>query len=343
MLTTTIQGFSTRIDGLQGEIQRHPAAARPGPVEPRPPEGRAAPGARPPRGRARPARAAAQRAGHRAPAARRPARGDLQVRHPRRADRRAGVRRLRRPARARRVPRAHLRPGPRDHRPRPRPARPGAGPGGRSSPSSSSASSWPPSASSSERDQIASAQNQLVSSRDQLASARADKRGALAQVRDREAERRWRTSPRSQAEQARVARRPPGRAAPGPIKQGSGQLIWPVNGPVAGAFGECGPGTSHAGVDIAVPEGTPIRAADSGRVALMGWVGGYGNYTCIQHTATMSTCYGHQSRFATSNGASVIAGPGDRLQRQHRQLDGPAPALRGAHQRDARRPDGLPY
>ena len=57
-----------------------------------------------------------------------------------------------------------------------------------------------------------------------------------------------------------------------------------------------------------MPEGTPIRAADSGTVALMGWVGGYGNYTCIQHTATMSTCYGHQSRFATSNGASVSQG-----------------------------------
>ena len=50
-------------------------------------------------------------------------------------------------------------------------------------------------------------------------------------------------------------------------------------------------GRLHAGVDIAVPSGTPIRAADSGRVVLMGWVGGYGNYTCIQHTASLSTCY----------------------------------------------------
>ena len=44
-------------------------------------------------------------------------------------------------------------------------------------------------------------------------------------------------------------------------------------------------GRLHAGIDIAVPSGTPIHAADSGRVVLMGWVGGYGNYTCIQHTA----------------------------------------------------------
>ena len=156
-----------------------------------------------------------------------------------------------------------------------------------------------------ERDQIASAQNQLVSSRDQLASARADRRGALASVRSEKSEA-MEDLASLEAEQARVAGALQG--APGPIKQGSGQLIWPVNGPITGVFGEQRPGHLHAGVDIAAPEGTPIRAADSGRVALMGWVGGYGNYTCVQHTATMSTCYGHQSRFGTSNGASVSQG-----------------------------------
>ena len=93
----------------------------------------------------------------------------------------------------------------------------------------------------------------------------------------------------------------------GPIKQGSGALIWPVNGPVVSPFGMRW-GRLHAGIDIAVPSGTAIHAADAGRVVLMGWVGGYGNYTCVQHTASMSTCYGHQSSFATSNGASVSQG-----------------------------------
>ena len=157
-----------------------------------------------------------------------------------------------------------------------------------------------------ERDQIAAAENQLVSSRDQLASAVADKRGALAQVRDQKHDA-MEDLASLQAQQARVAGALQG-ASPGPIKQGSGQLIFPVNGPITGVFGEQRPGHLHSGVDFAVPEGTPIRAADSGRVALMGWVGGYGNYTCIQHTASMSTCYGHQSRFATSNGASVSQG-----------------------------------
>ena len=80
-----------------------------------------------------------------------------------------------------------------------------------------------------------------------------------------------------------------------------------MSGPVTGAFGQRG-GRLHAGIDIAVPEGTPIRAADSGRVSIAAYTGGYGNYTCIQHTGSLSTCYGHQSSFAASNGQSVRQG-----------------------------------
>jgi len=161
-----------------------------------------------------------------------------------------------------------------------------------------------------ERDQIATAQTQLVSSRDQLASARSDKRGALAQVHDSRVRLEGDLAA-LEREQARVqaalrnAASPGG--APGPIQRGSGQLIWPVNGLVVSPFGMRW-GRLHAGIDIAVGSGTPIRAADSGRVVLMGWVGGYGNYTCVQHTGSLSTCYAHQSSFATSNGASVSQG-----------------------------------
>jgi murein DD-endopeptidase MepM/ murein hydrolase activator NlpD len=98
-----------------------------------------------------------------------------------------------------------------------------------------------------------------------------------------------------------------GGPAAGPIRQGSGNLIWPVNGPVVSGFGMRW-GRLHAGVDIAVPTGTPIRAADSGRVILLGWTGGYGNYTCIDHGGGFSTCYAHQSRYGTSMGASVRQG-----------------------------------
>jgi murein DD-endopeptidase MepM/ murein hydrolase activator NlpD len=96
-------------------------------------------------------------------------------------------------------------------------------------------------------------------------------------------------------------------AAPGPIRRGSGALIWPVNGAFTSPFGMRW-GRLHAGIDIAAPTGTPIRAADSGRVAIAGWVGGYGNYTCIQHGGALSTCYGHQSSIGVSVGQGVTQG-----------------------------------
>jgi len=97
----------------------------------------------------------------------------------------------------------------------------------------------------------------------------------------------------------------------GPIRAGSGSFIWPVNGPITGSFGEQRPGHIHQGVDISAPEGTPIRAAGSGTVSLIqdvGASGGYGNFTCVSHSASLATCYAHQSRFGTSMGADVSRG-----------------------------------
>jgi murein DD-endopeptidase MepM/ murein hydrolase activator NlpD len=157
----------------------------------------------------------------------------------------------------------------------------------------------------SERNQIAAVEQQLEGARDQLASARADRAGALAQVRGSRVELEGDLKA-LEAEQVRVHAAIQG-ASVGSFKQGTGQLGWPVNGPVVSPFGMRW-GRLHAGIDIAVPSGTPIHAADGGRVILMGWVGGYGNYTCIQHTGSLSTCYAHQSSFAISNGASVSRG-----------------------------------
>jgi murein DD-endopeptidase MepM/ murein hydrolase activator NlpD len=157
----------------------------------------------------------------------------------------------------------------------------------------------------SERDQIAAVEQQLEGARDQLASARADRAGALAQVRDSRVRLEGDLAA-LEREQARVQAAVQG-ASGGTFKQGTGQLSWPVSGPVVSPFGMRW-GRLHAGIDIAVPSGTPIHAADGGRVILMGWVGGYGNYTCVQHTASLSSCYAHQSSFATSNGASVSRG-----------------------------------
>ena len=100
----------------------------------------------------------------------------------------------------------------------------------------------------------------------------------------------------------------------GPIKGGSGAMIWPVDGPVVSGFGprDIGAGYEyHPGIDIAVPEGTPIRAALGGTVIFTepeSASGGYGNYTCIDHGGGLSTCYAHQSSFAVSAGEAVSQG-----------------------------------
>ena len=159
------------------------------------------------------------------------------------------------------------------------------------------------------RDQVAAVKGKLVSSRSDLQSARDGRQVILARVRTT----RHRLEGDLSKMQAQVAAQL--RAAQqtsvgaGPIRQGSGAMIWPVNGPITSPFCEQRAWEScHPGIDIGVPAGTPIRAADSGRVVIAGWTGGYGNYTCIQHTASLSSCYGHQSAILVSVGQNVVQG-----------------------------------
>jgi murein DD-endopeptidase MepM/ murein hydrolase activator NlpD len=154
--------------------------------------------------------------------------------------------------------------------------------------------------------EVVEVKDNLVSQREQIADVRATKHQALVSTREdrRELEGHLAALEKEQAKiQARLAGGPPA----GPIRQGSGQFIWPVNGTFTSPFGYRW-GRLHAGIDIAAPEGTPIRAADDGTVILAAWTGGYGNYTCISHGGSISTCYGHQSRFGTSAGANVSKG-----------------------------------
>jgi murein DD-endopeptidase MepM/ murein hydrolase activator NlpD len=57
---------------------------------------------------------------------------------------------------------------------------------------------------------------------------------------------------------------------------------------------------AHKGVDYAAPTGTPVRAAGDGVVRFRGWRGGYGNVIELQHGGSISTVYGHLSRFAAA-------------------------------------------
>jgi murein DD-endopeptidase MepM/ murein hydrolase activator NlpD len=93
----------------------------------------------------------------------------------------------------------------------------------------------------------------------------------------------------------------------GPVQGASGGWIWPVNGTITSPFGFRW-GRMHEGVDISVPEGTPVRAARAGRVVIAAYTGGYGNYTCVDHGGGVSSCYAHQSSYAVSPGDEVAQG-----------------------------------
>jgi murein DD-endopeptidase MepM/ murein hydrolase activator NlpD len=54
----------------------------------------------------------------------------------------------------------------------------------------------------------------------------------------------------------------------------------------------------HMGTDYAAPIGTPVHASGDGRVSFVGTRGGYGNAIVLEHTNSISTLYGHLSRFA---------------------------------------------
>jgi murein DD-endopeptidase MepM/ murein hydrolase activator NlpD len=155
--------------------------------------------------------------------------------------------------------------------------------------------------------EIAAVKGQLVERRDSYAAARAGKSELLADTRASRAELEDHVAALEREQSAVLARLQGPSNVAGPIQQGSGALIWPASGSISSPFGMRW-GRLHAGIDMPLPEGTGLRAADGGTVAIAGWVGGYGNYICIQHSGSLSTCYGHLSSIGVSVGQQVSQG-----------------------------------
>ena len=160
------------------------------------------------------------------------------------------------------------------------------------------------------RDQIAARKQELEATRlqlkqrtEELAAARRKQHATLVQVRKQQDDLEGDLSDISQKIAEQLAANT-GSLPAGPIQGGSGMFIWPVNGSVVSGFGMRW-GRMHEGIDIAVPSGTPIRAAAAGSVSIAGSAGGYGNYTCISHNGGLSTCYAHQERILVSVGQQV--------------------------------------
>lgn len=87
----------------------------------------------------------------------------------------------------------------------------------------------------------------------------------------------------------------------------SAGLVWPVRGRLTSGFGRRW-GRLHAGIDVAAPKGTPIKAAKAGTVAFAGRMSGYGNVVIVNHSGGLSTLYAHQSRIGARRGQAVSQG-----------------------------------
>lgn len=83
---------------------------------------------------------------------------------------------------------------------------------------------------------------------------------------------------------------------------------WPVEGRLTSAYGLRFRGVSpdiHRGVDISVPEGTPVKAMKDGRVRFTGTMEGFGSVIWIDHSGDVLTVYAHLSRILVAEGESV--------------------------------------
>lgn len=93
-----------------------------------------------------------------------------------------------------------------------------------------------------------------------------------------------------------------------PASTGRG-FLWPVRGKVLAEFGPAGKGQHNDGINIAVAEGTPVRAAEHGVVAYSGnELRGFGNLLLIKHENGWMTAYGHNQTLLVKRGDTVTRG-----------------------------------
>ncbi len=90
-------------------------------------------------------------------------------------------------------------------------------------------------------------------------------------------------------------------------------FVWPLEGEVVSTFGwrihpVTGERHHHDGIDIDVPEGTPVFASASGEVYFYGEQPGYGNVLILQHAENYYSLYGHLSSSSVYVGQYVEAG-----------------------------------
>jgi len=165
--------------------------------------------------------------------------------------------------------------------------------------------------------EIASRQRQLVVERDAVRSAADEKEQQISAIEHDKAAMERLLAEMEAEEQAieeqirRLQSTPEGRKRV--AKTFHGSFMAPCSGRLTCRFGYrvhpiTGIYSFHTGVDIAVPTGTPVRAAADGTVVKAGWNRAYGWMVIIEHDGGYSTLYGHNSRLLVNVGDNVRQG-----------------------------------
>lgn len=98
-------------------------------------------------------------------------------------------------------------------------------------------------------------------------------------------------------------------STPAPSATGIEKYRWPVNGAVIAAYGSNVDGNRNDGIDISVPEGTPIKAAENGVVIYAGnGLKQLGNTVLVRHDDGKVTVYGHAGNINVTRGQKIQRG-----------------------------------
>jgi murein DD-endopeptidase MepM/ murein hydrolase activator NlpD len=122
------------------------------------------------------------------------------------------------------------------------------------------------------------------------------------------------TGPQQTARLAQATTTPEDTKVETPVKaaEATGALPtfrWPVRGKVITAYGAKSNGKSNDGINLAVPEGTPVKAAEDGVVAYSGnELKGYGNLVLVRHSNGYVTAYAHASELLVKRGDTIKRG-----------------------------------
>jgi murein DD-endopeptidase MepM/ murein hydrolase activator NlpD len=147
----------------------------------------------------------------------------------------------------------------------------------------------------------------------QVAAAQPSAAPKVAEIRTAPAEKKIKVASAAPAQTVHVAKEEP-QTTETVVKaaEPSGAMPsfrWPARGRVIAGFGSKPNGTQNDGINLAVPEGTPIKAADDGVVAYAGnELKGYGNLVLIRHSNGYVSAYAHARELLVKRGDTIKRG-----------------------------------